>query len=219
MFLFAAFLLGACYTVTTTENEDSEPKSEPVTIQSTERRSPSESPTIEIKNYDAGRIVKIIRQASYEFYNGLMYRNPAAWKEKIVGVIGEYPGTGVRAQEFIGVSPDREFGFSGSYNGRPITLIVKLDHPLPMQEMYGKMVPLLSPRMPITVFGILKEMEQKMDENGYTRAIPTMECLIIYDKEDYSFKRPLWINSKFELLPEGTVTVDSLKYEFDRKSR
>jgi hypothetical protein len=208
----------SCYTIPHSDRGGEEGAAG-VTIASTERHAPAESPVIELKRYDLTMIEKIIDRARYDFYNALMYRNPDEWSEKIVGVIGVFPGTGPRAEQFINISLSHEFHLNGSYNGRAIDVIVTIDHPLPMTAMYGKMVPVLSALQPITVFGVLKNLEQKMDENGYTRAIPSMECLLIYDKEDYSFKRPLWINSRLELLPEGTVTVDSLKYEFDRRHK
>ena len=160
-------------------------------------------------------INRTIRQATFEFYNALIYKDQAAWTGRTVGVAGVYPGTGPSARVYA--RNENEFYFAGMYNGRPISIVATLDHPLPMSKMFDKAVPLISPLQEIWIFGSIRGLENLMDDNGYSRAMPVMDCLLIYNKDDYSFRRPLWVSSRFEILPEGTVTVDSLKYEFDKK--
>jgi hypothetical protein len=129
-------------------------------------------------------------------------------------LLGTYPGTSARSRQFV--YGDKEFFLQGSYNGHPVAVVVALDHSLPMQVSYDKAVPRISPLQELYVFGTLRGTENYMNESGFSRALPVLKCLLIYDKDDYSFRHPLWVSSGFERIPEGTVTVDSLKYEFDR---
>lgn len=209
----AFVLFSNCVTTDNTVGSNSGNRTVPVP--SSEKRSPSSPADIEERSYDTEMINRTIKQANFEFYNALLYRDQSAWTNRTIGVMGMYPGTGPSARVYT--RNENEFYFAGSYNGRPIGIVTMLDHPLPMSKMFDKAVPLISPLQEILIFGTIRGLENLMDDNGYSRAMPVMECLLIYDKDDYSFRRPLWITSKFEKLPEGTVTVDSLKYEFDKR--
>lgn len=180
----------------------------------------SESPSAlddEEKEYDVDLIKAAQKKASFEFYNALMYRDPESWKGQIVCLTGEFPGTAGRSREYM--RTEKEFYLQGEYNNHPIAVIVKLDHSLPVTIAYGKAVPRISPRQEIYVFGRLSGLENIMNEAGYSRALPVMQCLLIYDRDDRNFLRPLWVSSAYERPPEGTVTTDSLKYEFDRPKK
>lgn len=200
---------------TTDNTVDNNSRNRTIAVQSSEKRSPSTPPEIEERSYDAEMINRTIKQASFEFYNALLYRDQSSWTGRTVGVSGMYPGNGPSARVYT--RNENEFYFAGSYNGRPIALVAVLDHPLQMIRIFDKAVPLISPLQEILIFGSIRGLENLMDDNGYSRAMPVMEGLLIYDKDDYSFRKPLWVSSKFEKLPEGTVTVDSLKYEFDKR--
>jgi len=210
---FVLVFFSNCAATDTTVDNNS--RNRTIAVQSSEKGSPSTPPDIEDRTYDAEMINRTIKQASFEFYNALLYRNQSAWTGRTVGVVGMYPGTGPSARVYT--RNENEFYFTGSYNGRPIAVVEVLDHPLPMSRIFDKAVPLISPLQEILIFGSIRGLENLMDDNGYSRAMPVIECLLIYDKDDYSFRRPLWVSSKFEKLPEGTVTVDSLKYEFDKR--
>ena len=169
---------------------------------------------VEEKEYDGEMIARTVKKADFEFYNALMYRDPESWKGQIVCLTGEFPGTAGRSREYM--RNEKEFFLQGEYNKHPIAVIVKLDHSLPVVISYGKAVPLISPRQELYVFGRLSGLENVMNEAGYSRALPVMQSLLIYDKDDRNFLRPLWVSSAYERPLEGTVTTDSLKYEFDR---
>jgi len=209
---FTLVFFSNCATTDATVDSNSSNKSG--SVRSREQGSPSASQEIGEHTYDAEMISRTIKKANFEFYNALLYRDQATWIGRTVGVMGTYPGNGPSARVYT--RNENEFYFAGSYNGRPIAIVAILDHPLPMSRMFDKAVPLISPLQEILIFGSIRGLENLMNDNGYSRAMPVMECLLIYDKDDYSFRKPLWVSSKFEQLPEGTVTVDSLKYEFDK---
>jgi hypothetical protein len=206
------FFSNCAATDATVENNS---RNRTIAVQLGEKESPSTPPGIEDRTYDAEMINRTIKQASFEFYNALLYRDQSAWTGRTVGVLGKYPGNGPIARVYT--TNENEFYIDGSYNGRPIGIVAMLDHPLPMSRIFDKAVPLISSLQELLVFGSIRGLENLMDDNGYSRAMPVIEYLLIYDKDDYSFRKPLWVSSKFEKLPEGTVTVDSLKYEFDKR--
>jgi hypothetical protein len=39
---------------------------------------------------------------------------------------------------------------------------------------------------------------------------------MIYRSDDYAFSHPIWVTHAYRKLPEGTVTTDTLIYEFDK---
>ena len=168
---------------------------------------------MEEKEYDGELIAKTIKKADFEFYNACIYSDPDSWKGRTVCVLGVYPGTGARSRQYA--RNNREFFMEGDYNGHPIALIVMLDHALPREVSYDKPVRTISPLQEIYVFGRLQGTDNIVSEEGYTRLLPVLKCLMIYDKDDDTFRRPLWASSVFERMPEGTVTTDSLNYEFD----
>jgi len=159
-----------------------------IAVQSSEKSSASTPPDIEESNYDTEMINRTIKQANFEFYNALLYRDQSAWTGRTVGVLGMYPGNRPSARVYT--RNENEFYFAGSYNGRPIDIVAMLDHPLPMSRIFDKAVPLISPLQEILVFGSIRGLENLMDDNGYSRAMPVIECLLIYDKDDYSFRKP-----------------------------
>ena len=165
------------------------------------------------REFDAEMISKTTKNADFEFYNACIYKDPEAWKGRTVCVQAKFPGTGPRARQYV--QSDREFYLTGEYNSHTIALIVKLDHALPKDGAYDKLVRTVAPQQDIYVFGKLLGLESTMTESGYTRTLPLLQCLLIYDKDDPTFRFPLWASSIFERMPDGTVTTDSLKYEFD----
>lgn len=165
------------------------------------------------REYDAAKMKEATKKANFEFYNSLIYRDPEEWKGKIVGVIGKYPGTAGRSREFT--RNKLEFYLFGTFNQHRVAVIVKLDHDLPVTVSFGNAVPKISPKDEILVIGRLLGTENILDEEGVQHATPILECLMIFQKDDISFQWPLWITTAFERLPDGTVTTDSLKYEFD----
>ena len=187
---------------------------ESVVVISTSSVEQAKSPTVEPINYDKGLIDQTMRAAPFEFNNRLMYRDPAAWTGRVVAITGLYPGTGTRAKEFV--ENDNQFFLRGDYNG-PIRVLVNLDHPLPRREIFGGSSPLLSGGQTLFVFGKLSTLKNVMDDDGNTRAIIQMDCILIFDGDDFKFQRPLWVTAKYEQLPDGTVTTDTLIYEFDRR--
>lgn len=187
---------------------------ESVVVISTSSVEQAKSPTVEQINYDKGLIDQTMRAATFEFSNRLMYRDPAAWTGRIVAIIGGYPGTGPRSKEFV--QNENQFFLRGDYNGGPIRVLVNLDHPLPRREVFGGSSPLLSYGQTLFVFGKLSTLKNVMDDDGNTRAIIQMDCILIFDGDDFKFQRPLWVTARYEQLPDGTVTTDTLIYEFDK---
>jgi hypothetical protein len=186
---------------------------ESVSVLTTTSPDKSGTPNVERNKYDAGLIERTKKAAVWDFNNRKMYRDPTAWTGKIVAIVGEYPGTGAHATMFV--ENDNQFMLSG-YNNSNVSVLVNLDHPLPRREAFGKSYPLIGPEQKLNVFGRIGKMKNLMDDDGNVRAIIQMDCILIFDVEDYSFQKPYWVTAKYEQLPDGTVTTDSLIYEFDK---
>jgi hypothetical protein len=210
-------ILSSCVPGSRDGRESSERES--VRVFAAERTGPAAWTKAEEQPYDAFLIKEVQKKATFEFYNKLIYRDSASWKGQIVCLLGYYPGSSVQAREYV--TGDDDFFLGGDYNGHPINMLVQLDHALPVQPGYGTAVPRLQPEQKIFVFGKLGGVRQFLSEEGYGRVLPYMRCLLIYDSNDPTFRQPLWVSSAFESTPDGTVTTDSLRYEFDvpRKKR
>lgn len=136
-------------------------------------------------------------------YNSLKL-NPDVFLEKRIRVFG------VIVEEFhreflLFTNPfeDNEYGF----------YIIKIDSPLPKQGEYPKPLKFISRGSEVNVFGIYKGLmtinsEQITAESkrlnphiDFTRLknVPTIEAVIIYDRSDIRFERPLWVSQKFIL--------------------
>ncbi|MCX6137098.1 MAG: hypothetical protein NTV54_06350 [Ignavibacteriales bacterium] len=164
--------------------------------------------------YDRELISGTLKASTYKFSNRLMYRDTAGWKGRIVEIFGFFPGTSPRAQEFA--TGNNEFYLSGGYDGAPTRAVVKIDHPLPQRRVFGQGVPYFSSGNGMRVFGRILGLKHMIDDSGLIRGIIELECLMIYAPGDYYRRNPLWVTGKYELLPDGNVTTDTLIYEFDK---
>lgn len=95
-FIFLFF--SNCATTDTTVDNNS--RNRTIAIQSSEKGSLSTPLDIEERTYDAEMINRTIKQASFEFYNALLYRNQSAWTGRTVGAVGMYPGSGPSARVY-----------------------------------------------------------------------------------------------------------------------
>jgi len=134
-------------------------------------------------------------------YNSLRL-NPEAYEDKKIRVFG------VIIEEFendflLFTNPfeDNEYGF---YR-------IKIDSPLPKQGEFPKPLKYISRGSEVNVFGyysgltsidpskISAESKRLNPHIDYTRLrnIPTIEAVVIYDRADQRFEKPVWISQKF----------------------
>lgn len=133
-------------------------------------------------------------------YNSLRL-NPEAYEDKKIRVFG------VIVEEFennflLFTNPfeDNEYGF---YR-------IKIDSPLPKQGEFPKPLKYISRGSEVNVFGyyigltsidpakISSESKRLNPHIDYTRLrnIPTIEAVVIYDRADQRFEKPVWISQK-----------------------
>ncbi len=166
--------------------------------------------------YDKELMAHILKNAYYDFYNAQMYKNESAWRNKIVAIYGHYSGQSSNALMQVGASSDNWFYLESYYNNHAANVAVQLDHPLPIQVNAGDAFRGIAPGDDIVVFGTLRDLEKFLFDDGTTRLLPVVRGLMIYDDDDRNFQYPRWVSSRLRIPPEGTVTVDSLLFEYDQ---
>jgi len=133
----------------------------------------------------------------------LLKSEPRSFRNENIRVFGtvleEFKGEFIL---FTDPFEDNEYGFYRVY----------FDNPLPKQFDIPRPFKFISRGSKISVFGKfigltdvkLSELEsinsQSVNQNidySRLRRIPTFNAMLIYDHEDFQFKRPLWISSKF----------------------
>jgi hypothetical protein len=141
----------------------------------------------------------------------MILRDTAAWIGRIVELYGMPPGSGLRSKDII--CENNEIELSGSYDGISTRGIGKLDHPWPREMVFGKSVPFSHG---VRVLGRISGLRKMIGDDGIVRAFVVLECLAMYGGHDLPNQKPVWVTEQFRELPEGTVTTDSLIYEFDK---
>lgn len=148
------------------------------------------------------RVNEFTQSSLYNLDYNLLRLNPKEFSNKKIRVFG------VIVEEFkndflLFTNPfeDNEYGF---YR-------IKIDSPLPKQGDYPKPLKYLSRGSEVNVFGYYKGLttikpEQISPESkrlnphiDFTRLknIPTIEAVVIYDRADLRFERPLWVSQQF----------------------
>lgn len=166
--------------------------------------------------YDKKLMAHIVKNAYYDFYNARMYENEHAWRNKVIAVYGHYSGPVADALMPVENSPDNWFYLESYYNNHAANVAVRLDHPLPLQMSSGDVFRGIAPGEDVVVFGDLLDLEKFLFDDGTTHLLPVVRCLMIYDNDDRNFQYPRWVSSRLRIPPEGTVTVDSLQFEYDQ---
>jgi len=137
---------------------------------------------------DTYQIKKIIDRADYTFANRLLYKDAQQWVGKTVmfrGTIVERPIIIPGEKLYIQIS--------GRNNGGDVVNVVAfLDNPLPTPNTYAGNVTSISPGSRVSVYGMVQKPRDFVDESGYVRFLPTLDCLILYDFDDRDNERPLW---------------------------
>lgn len=163
-------------------------------------------------SYDEKGIKKIISRATYDVYNRMIYNDPEGWKGKIIsvsGIITEKPVIYIEKNHIqitgnIGNNP----------NGDYFNFIIKLDHPLPVQTRIDQNVKKIVRGEQYRVFIKFRELKDFLNDYGQVQRLSLTDCLLIYKADDFSFNDPIWVSQNLELLPNGRVTIDSIKYNF-----
>ncbi|NUN08400.1 MAG: hypothetical protein HUU54_04415 [Ignavibacteriaceae bacterium] len=137
-------------------------------------------------------IESVKKKANFDVTNVKVMRNPSEWRGRTISLSGS-----VVLQPILGEIND-VFELRGTNDGFTINFIVHLDHPLPNQTNIGESIRTVSPGKEVRVFGILRGVEAYIGESGYRRELPVMDCLLIYDRNDFYLNRPLWISKDFE---------------------
>lgn len=148
------------------------------------------------------KVNEFTQSSLYNLDYNLLRLNPDEFSNKKIRVFG------VIVEEFkndflLFTNPfeDNEYGF---YR-------IKIDSPLPKQGDYPKPLKYISRGSEVNVFGYYKGLttinpEQISPESkrlnphiDFTRLknIPTIEAVVIYDRADLRFERPLWVSQKF----------------------
>lgn len=137
-------------------------------------------------------IESVKKKANYDVTNVKVMRKPSEWRGRTISLCGA-----VVIQPILG-DVDNVFELRGTNDGFAINFIVHLDQPLPSQNNIGESIRTISPGKEIRVFGIVRGVEGYIGESGYRRELPVMDCLIIYDRNDFYMNRPLWISKDLE---------------------
>lgn len=144
--------------------------------------------------YDADAVKKTIERADFEFANHLMYRDQKAWINKTIAFYGEYVAKPVivsEARDYIQVS-------GSSSTGDPANVVAFMDNPLPVTRGYGDRTQTIAKGDRIRVFGVLQKCRDFVDWSGTVRYLPTMDCLIIYSRDDTEFRHPIWVSKSLK---------------------
>ncbi len=153
---------------------------------------------------------ELLHQSINEFKNQSLFNvsylslrmNPESFNNKKIRVFG------VIIEEFeknmlLFTNPfeDNEYGF---YR-------IKIDNPLPKQGEFPKPLKYISRGSEVNIFGYYKGLSD-IDPKKITddikrlnphidysrlRRIPTIEAIIIYDRNDINFQNPIWISKRF----------------------
>jgi hypothetical protein len=166
--------------------------------------------------YDKELMAHVVKNAYYDFYNAQMYKNEKTWRKKVVAIYGHYSGGAADALMPVENSSGDWFYLESYYNNHAANVAVLLDHPLPLQMNSGDAFRGIAPGEDVVVFGDLLDLEKFLFDDGTTHLLPVVRCLMIYDNDDRNFQYPRWVSSRLRIPPEGTVTVDSLQFEYDQ---
>jgi hypothetical protein len=146
------------------------------------------------EDYDNLAISKTLERAEIDFYNAQMYKDQQGWVGKTVVIYGS-----ILAKPVILPEKKEYIQISGSSNsGEPVNVVAYLDSPLPTPRNVADQSPTVSKGVPLRIFGVLQKCRDLVDQSGYVRYLPAMECLLIYAGDDRSYTHPLWASQFFK---------------------
>lgn len=138
------------------------------------------------------KLKRAISSADFNVYNIKVLRNIEEWNGKIVSIVGVF-------YKEIYLKPANEvISISGNYNKFMVNFILYLDNPLPDPKVINDNMSIINNGKLVRVFGVINGQGEFVSEGGTTRTLPTLKCIAIFNSDDNSFSKPLWV-SKFYL--------------------
>ncbi|KAB2924337.1 MAG: hypothetical protein F9K22_06455 [Bacteroidetes bacterium] len=140
-------------------------------------------------DYDATALSAVVRQASFEFYNELLYRDEPAWKGRVISFSGymvDRPAIGKGKSPYIQL-------MGNGVNGL-ISVIAQYDGKLPVKQVYGTDVPVVTTGQHLRFLAEIRTAENFLSVNGVWMYLPVVKLLAIYQQDDAELKRALWVS-------------------------
>lgn len=140
-------------------------------------------------DYDATALSAVVRQASFEFYNELLYRDEPAWKGRVISFSGymvDRPAIGKGKSPYIQL-------MGNGVNGL-ISVIAQYDGKLPVKQVYGTEVPVVTTGQHLRFLAEIRTAENFLSVNGVWMYLPVVKLLAIYQQDDAELKRALWVS-------------------------
>lgn len=147
--------------------------------------------SISSKSYDINKIRKDINSADYDVTNLKVMNKLDEYKGKIVSCIGS-----ANYQPALGEF-ENLFVLSGSNQGYLVRFIVRLDKELIKQTRIDQNLEIIDKGKIIRIFGIVTGMQPFISDDGIKREIPTMDALIIFNPDDFNYRKPLWTSKRY----------------------
>jgi len=143
-------------------------------------------------SYDPNKIRKDVISADYDVTNLKVMNNLEEYRGKIVSCMGN-----ANYQPALGEF-ENLFVLSGTNQGYLVRFIVHLDKPLVRQTRIDQNLEIVDKGKPIRIFGIVTGMQPFISDDGIRREMPTMDALVIYNPDDFNYKRPLWTSKRYD---------------------
>lgn len=142
--------------------------------------------------YDAATLSSVIRQASFEFSNEQLYRDESAWNGKVISFTGymvDRPAIGKGKSPYIQLT-------GNGVNGL-ISVIAQYDVKLPVKKVYDSEVPVVTTGQHLRFVAEIRKAENFLSVNGVWMYLPVVKLLAIYQQNDASMERALWVAKEF----------------------
>lgn len=142
--------------------------------------------------YDAATLSSVIRQASFEFSNEQLYRDETAWNGKVISFTGymvDRPAIGKGKSPYIQLTGN---GVNGLIN-----VIAQYDVKLPVKKVYDSEVPVVTTGQHLRFVAEIRKAENFLSVNGVWMYLPVVKLLAIYQQNDASMERALWVAKEF----------------------
>lgn len=142
--------------------------------------------------YDAATLSAVIRQASFEFSNEQLYRDETAWNGKVISFTGymvDRPAIGKGKSPYIQLT-------GNGVNGL-ISVIAQYDVKLPVKKVYDSEVPVVTTGQHLRFVAEIRKAENFLSVNGVWMYLPVVKLLAIYQQNDASMERALWVAKEF----------------------
>jgi len=142
--------------------------------------------------YDAATLSSVIRQASFEFSNEQLYRDESAWNGKVISFTGymvDRPAIGKGKSPYIQLTGN---GVNGLIN-----VFAQYDVKLPVKKVYDSEVPVVTTGQHLRFVAEIRKAENFLSVNGVWMYLPVVKLLAIYQQNDASMERALWVAKEF----------------------